>query len=117
MIIKHDECVIDTAMSDIYDKVYEALAHEQRRRLLFGLVEKNPQTDSPIDLDTPPDGVLADETDRIEYKHVHLPKLEEYGFIEWTPSISCVERGPRFDEIRPLLERLAEHHEKHPARQ
>ncbi|MDS0474064.1 hypothetical protein [Natrinema sp. 1APR25-10V2] len=99
-------------MNNTNDQLYEVLANEQRRQLLFGLLDENPRADSPIDLDTPPDDVIAERTDRIEQRHVHLPKLDDYGFIEWIPSMSCVEKGPRFDEIRPTLELLAKHHGK-----
>jgi len=99
-------------MNDTHDRLYEVLANEQRRRLLFGLLDENPRTDAPIDLDTPPDDVVAERTDRLEQRHVHLPKLDEYEYIEWIPSRSCVERGSRFDEIRPTLELLARHHGK-----
>lgn len=104
-------------MSKVHDRLYEVLADERRRQLLFELMEEDPQTDSPITLDTPPDTLIADEGDKIEYEHVHLPKLDNYGFIEWTPSMSCVEKGPQFDEVSPLLELLAEQHEKLPASQ
>lgn len=105
------EPVLFVIMGTIHDQLYEVLAEEPRRRLLFDLLEETPRTDTPIDLDTPPDGVIADEADRIRFEHDHLPKLDDYGFIEWTPSMRCVERGPRFDEIRPVLELLADHHE------
>lgn len=99
-------------MNDPHDRLYEVLANEQRRQLLFGLLDENPRADTQIDLDTPPDDVVAEKTDRIEQRHVHLPKLDDYEFIEWRPSMSCVEKGPRFDEIRPTLELLAKHNGK-----
>ncbi|WP_243645299.1 hypothetical protein [Natrarchaeobius chitinivorans] len=74
-------------------------------------MENIPRTQVLSDLDTPPDTALVDETNRIEYDHVHLPKLADYGFIEWSHGTDRVERGPRFDEIEPTLELLAAHHE------
>lgn len=85
------------------DKSFDALANSQRRQLLFALLEESPQTDTPTAYDSPP------ETRRIEYLHTHLPKLDEYGYIEWSPGMNAVERGPRFDEIKPLLELLYSH--------
>lgn len=93
------------------DELYEVLANVHRRRLLFGLLEENPRTDSPIDIGAPPDAVVADDAARIEHRHVHLPKLDDYGFVEWTPSLNSVETGPRFEEVRPVLEALADHHD------
>lgn len=91
----------------------DALAHVQRRKLLFALVDHNPQDDSPV--------VLADSQDEadavehlMEMQHVHLPKLVEYGFIDWNREAHEVTKGPNFDEIRPLLELLADHEDELP---
>ncbi|WP_254544885.1 transcriptional regulator [Halomarina pelagica] len=46
---------------------------------------------------------------------VHLPKLADYGFIEWDRNTHEVMKGPKFDEIRPLLELLEAHEDKLPA--
>lgn len=40
--------------------------------------------------------------------HVHLPKLEEAGFIRWERSDHHVFRGPAFDRFEPLLELLSD---------
>ncbi len=93
------------------NKTFDALADEKRRRLLFALVEENSQTDSPI-----AEGVPVD-TSSIEYQHCHLPKLDNYGFIEWTPSMNCVERGPQFEDIRPILLFLSENSSELPVEQ
>jgi hypothetical protein len=104
-------------MTDIHGQLYVALANRERRQLLFSLLEESPQTESPVDFDSPPDGIKGGEPSGIAYQHAHLPKLDDYGFIEWTPSVSCVEKGARFDEIEPVLEVLAEHHEVPPVQQ
>lgn len=98
-------------MIKIHDGLYDVLSNVHRRHLLFALLEKTPQTESPSDLDTPPDTETADGTTGVEYHHCHLPKLADKGFIEWTPDTDRVERGPRFDDIRSTLELLAAHHE------
>lgn len=97
-------------MDQRYDELYEALSDPQRRQLLFALLEESPRTDTPIDLDALPDAIIADEADRLRYEHGRLPKLAAYGLVEWTPGLNCVEEGPRFDDVRPLLERLADYH-------
>lgn len=93
-----------------FDDALDALAHAQRRKLLVALLEHNPQDDSPV--------VLSD-TDAVErlvtMNHVHLPKLEAYGFIEWHEESHEIVKGPNFDEIRPLLELLVENEDELPA--
>lgn len=43
----------------------------------------------------------------MELRHVHLPKLEEEGLIEWEQETGTVFRGPSFEEIEPALRFLA----------
>lgn len=91
-----------------FDDALDALSHVQRRKLLLSLLEHNPQDDSPV--------VIGDSESEIEalesltsMNHVHLPKLVEYGFIEWDRENNEVVKGPDFVEIRPLLELLDDH--------
>ena len=64
--------------------------------------------------------ISSDESNDEEFerligmKHVHLPKLESYGFITWDQTTSEVSKGPNFGEIRPLLEMLAAHEDELP---
>lgn len=97
-----------------FDDIADALADPQRRELLIALLEHNPQDDVPV--------VIADsedESDAVErlvsMQHVHLPKLADYGFIEWNKNTHEVVKGPHFDEIRPLLELLDSHEDELPA--
>lgn len=85
------------------DRLFDALADPDRRRLLAELLSNGPETESPVSLDSPLDAISTDDATRIEYRHRHLPKLADYGFVEWTPGDRVVERGPRFDEIEPAL--------------
>lgn len=84
----------------------DALAHSQRRKLLFSLLDHNPQTDSPI-----PAANSEDETNTriVKMHHVHLPKLVDYGFVCWNQETHEVTKGPNFGKIRSLLELLADH--------
>lgn len=99
----------ETALDDMLD----AVADIQRRKLLVALLDHNPQDDSPAIL-----ADAADETDAFErivqMEHVHLPKLAEYGFIDWNEEGDKVSKGPNFDEIRPLLELLLDHEDELP---
>ena len=102
-----------SAQTISFDDMVDALANIQRRKLLIALLEHNPQDDSPI--------VIADsdsEANAVErlvtMHHTHLPKLVDYGFIEWDEETHEVRKGPKFDEIRPLLELLDDHEDELP---
>lgn len=91
------------------DAVLDALADKYRRRLLVALLEHNPQDGDPripADVEVPDEDVQVLETAMV---HTHLPKLEDAGFVEWDEEADEVGRGPRFDEIRPLLQLMHDH--------
>lgn len=96
-------------MDPYADDVFDALADNHRRRLLFALLETNSLNGTTGYLDSPPDGRRFEERTRSRQQHVHLPKLDDYGFIEWAPVDNDVRRGSRFSEIRPVLELLYDH--------
>ncbi|WP_158057916.1 DUF7344 domain-containing protein [Halorussus halophilus] len=89
------------------DNAFTALANERRRTLLLNLLASNPQ-DAGVESSTG-ESVLTDAAQRAqtEMYHVHLPKLEDYGYIAWDKDANEVVKGPQFHEIRPLLEFLA----------
>jgi len=97
------------------DDALDALADRWRRALLLALLESNPQSTDPpawkID-----GGDDEDELDPlVKLRHVHLPKLEDYGFVEWDREADEIRKGPQFAEIRPLLELLDDHREELPS--
>lgn len=96
-------------------EAFSVLSSIQRRRVLMALLEHNPQADSRIAI---PEDVHMGESElealQLQMHHVHLPKLEEAGFIRWNQDEHEVVKGPRFDEIRPLLELLADHADELP---
>ena len=96
------------------DEQLRALAHPLRRRLLVALLDHNPQKDT-IDSTSVHQGDWPLEVLQSEMYHSHLPKLEEVGFIEWHQDTHEVVKGPRFDEIRPLLELIDAHADELPA--
>ena len=91
-----------------FDEILDAMSHVRRRELLFALLAKNPRDPASL-IDA------EDESERevmeflVQMRHVHLPKLEEYGIIQWDREGEEVVKGPKFDEIRPLLELLRNH--------
>ncbi|WP_367175236.1 DUF7344 domain-containing protein [Haloarcula rubripromontorii] len=89
------------------------LANVQRRKILVRLLDHNPQDDTPVVVDDSEQDQDAIER-LISMQHVHLPKLEEYGFIEWDRDSHEVRKGPKFNEIQPLLELLVSHSDELP---
>jgi len=96
------------------DEYFEALANGYRRRLLVALLDHNPQRDDVVEPEEIHEGEKALETLRLELYHTHLPRLEEAGFIRWNRDTHEVMKGPRFDEIRPLLELMRDHADELP---
>ena len=97
------------------DRVLDVLASKYRRRLLTALLEHNPQDDE--DPQIPDDVSITDEDlDDLmtQMAHVHLPKLEEAGFIELDQDANTIQKGANFDEIRPLLELMRDHTDELP---
>lgn len=89
------------------DSALDALGDRQRRLLLVSLLEHNPHDDTPVH------GSGLEDSSTMEHAvllhHVHIPKLEAGGYIEWDPDRQEVSKGPNFEEIRPLLELLVDH--------
>lgn len=98
----------------VFDDLLDALANIQRRKLLVALLSHNPQDDESVVIDA---DESADEelTRLIQMTNVHLPKLEDYGFITWHRETNEVSKGPKFEEIRPLLELLQNHEDELPS--
>ncbi|WP_255193411.1 ArsR family transcriptional regulator [Natronobeatus ordinarius] len=87
-----------------FDRHLWAIGHVQRRRLLLTLL-REPQ----IQLDDLNMSEEQKEMLLVEVKHAHLPKLADGGFIDWVPGNGCVERGPEFEAVEPLLRLLHDH--------
>lgn len=84
------------------DDQLEALGRLERRRLLLELATADPD-DARIDF-----GELERHEGELDplvtMRHLHLPVLEERGFIRWDREEQWVTKGPRFGELEPHLE-------------
>lgn len=97
------------------DDRLEALGRVERRRLLLRLSSGDSSGDPRVEFD---------EWDRREgeldplvaMRHLHLPQLEDGGFVRWDRENEQVTRGPRFEEMEPLLDLLREINEELPGR-
>jgi len=102
-----------SAQERTIDDIFDALGHVQRRKLLRALLIHNPQEDDSVVIDA---DESADEefTRFMQMHHIHLPKLEDYGFITGNQKTNGVSKGPNFEEIRPMLKLLVDHEEELP---
>lgn len=100
------EAVFDTALS--------AFSNPYRRQLLVALLEHNPQDDDDLD----PLNTLSENEEstvqKMELVHNHLPKLEEMGYITWDRTTNEISKGPKWDEIGPLLNLINTHQDELP---
>jgi len=96
------------------DELFEVLSKPPRRRILTALAAANPTNEAEF---VPRDftGDERGEDILMRLHHTHLPKLDEAGFIEWNPDSKTITRGPRFDEIAPLVKLLVANCDEFPA--
>lgn len=96
------------------DVALDILANQYRRRVLVSLLEHSSQdgdTQMPVETTV---GDADVETLRVPMVHKHLPKMDDAGFINWDRETDVVGNGPRFEEVRPLLELMDTHSEELP---
>lgn len=96
-----------TPRQSVLDAALDVLSNAFRRRLLLALLDREPKAPvKPVNFDSetrPPGRWSAHAT------HVHLPKLEDAGFVAWDHDSGEVRRGPTFEEIEPLLALFDDH--------
>lgn len=88
--------------STLFDSHLDALGHVDRRQLLVALLDANSGNDLPVEIDNSERGTGF----QLSMYHIHLPKLQNYGFVDADLDRYVVTTGPRFEEIRPFLELL-----------
>lgn len=106
------------------DSSYDALSNERCRELLVSLLDSDRRVVPELSDDAreiansneellrkhlaSPRAVAGVDEDLLEIRLVHLPKIADYGFVEWDRDANIVTRGPQFDDLRPLLEIIAD---------
>lgn len=92
------------------DRLFESMSHPSRRRILFFLEERRDDAAAPVDalFDDGRDDAFA------RLYHVHLPKLNDAGYVDWDSEAGTVSRGPAFEAVEPLLDLFREHREELP---
>ncbi|WP_345783346.1 DUF7344 domain-containing protein [Natrialbaceae archaeon AArc-T1-2] len=80
----------------------------------MALLEHNPQDDDDRD----PLNQFSENEEatvlKTELVHSHLPKLAEMGYITWDRNTNEISKGPKWDEIEPLLELIDNHQDELP---
>lgn len=103
----------------IDDEIFDALADVHRRQLLLELLYQEHQQIAELtgvsrEVADADDGLLSKhlagqrhipsvDDDLVRMHHIHLPKLAEYGLIEWDRDENVVTKGPRFEDVQLLL--------------
>jgi predicted transcriptional regulator len=93
------------------DRVFDVLSRSTRRRVLRILVEPAPRDRGEVALSSLVSEAEDVESARLELTHVHLPKLDDAGIVEWDREAGTVARGPTFEAVRPVVEALLAHEE------
>lgn len=104
------------------DVQLDALAHVERRRVLFALLRersgssgrrRSSESGARVEV-----GSLNDSgttMSSVDVYHNHLPKLADPGFVSWDRENGVVATGPRFEDIEPLLALLDDNEDELPA--
>lgn len=99
----------ETARAPKLDDIFTALSHSTRRHVLSTIGERNPRTSGELE----PEELVGSEDERERYRlelyHNHLPSLDAAGFIDWDSETDSITRGPRYDEIRPVIRLMDDH--------
>lgn len=92
------------------DQILEIMANRHRRLILQLLKQGAVETTNDVMVR----GKSASDESELALTHNHLPKLDDAGYIEWNRDTGEISRGPRFDEISPLLELIENHADELP---
>lgn len=92
------------------DDVFDSLRSRRRRLVLLLLKQGTVETEADLVLR----GDEEAESAEIDLRHNHLPKLADAGYIDWDPDSGEITKGPRFDEIEPLVELIENHADELP---
>ena len=92
---------------EMWNQVFRVLSAEPRRQLIVSLL------DCPADQSVPlpesainPNVPTHPERLKSDLQHNHLPKLADFGFIEWQTEPLVAYRGPRFEDVAVVFEAL-----------
>jgi len=100
-----------------WDQLYEALAAQPRRMIIFSLLKEPEDKWLPLpDAASSPMQPMDSPEPCIHLRHHHLPKLAEAGYIRWKSDPFRVQRGPHFEEPGFVVSKLIESDREYPER-
>jgi hypothetical protein len=90
-----------------FDRALRLVSNEQRRQILFSLLDNNPLDHATVTIAGADEAETAEAT--LVLHHRHLPKLAHAGAIEWDVRTDTIRRGPTYPQLRPVLELVGEY--------
>lgn len=94
--------------------VFRSLNDHSRRQILEALRKRNPRQGAEFSTaEFLPNGEDRDSVE-VQLRHTHLPLLDDAGFIDWNAEMGTITRGPKFEEIEPMLGLMADHQDELP---
>jgi 6-phosphofructokinase len=90
------------------DRMLDALGHVERRALPVALLSEDDGAASRVAVEAV-DSVDGPEGALIARQHTHCPKLAAEGIVDWDRDANTISKGPNFEAVRPLLERLVDY--------
>jgi hypothetical protein len=95
--------------SSAIDSMMDALRKRTRRVILLTLLDDTTET-SLTTLERRLDG----ESVRSQLFHSDLPKIATDGYIQLDTGTETISKGPKFSEVKPLVQLLKEYHSAFP---
>ncbi|MFP4627311.1 MAG: hypothetical protein ACLFNI_12080 [Natronomonas sp.] len=92
------------------DRILDSMCSRHRRLILLLLKHGSVETEADMMVRG---GNNIEEIEKNLTRN-HLPRLEEAGYIEWNRDTGEISKGPRFDELKPLLELIENHADELP---
>ncbi|MFB6183611.1 MAG: hypothetical protein ABEI96_03565 [Haloarculaceae archaeon] len=103
--------------TEIWDQLYEVLAAQPRRMIIFSLLKEPDERRLPLpDAAQSHDQSTNDENFRLQLCHHHLPKLADAGYVRWERDPFRVERGPHFEEPALVVRQMTDNSIEYPRR-
>ena len=103
--------------TETWDQLYQALAAEPRRMIIFSLMKEPEEKRLPLpDAAQSFNNPMDPEDLRIQLRHNHLPKLAAAGYVRWESDPFCVQRGPHFGEPALVITQMTDDSNTYPRR-